>query len=442
MKRILLSLVLSIPFICSCDSLNIFGDANPGVSNVFDLEDLFGRWDVTKVKFSQNADMADWSFVETSITFNEAGSYEGVGYWGDGRGTYGIDGNVITTYVNLVPYIKYEVLSLDNNIALIKVSIMLSGQELWIECEKYINNIIIEQNGPFLDQETANMVLAKAYMTTRDFVFHQHCIEYNAIVGSRNEISPSSELIYTTMVRGNRAIRELNLIISSAQHAKITKPWASAYEASARVIRAFVFYNMVSLWGDVGYMDENFEYYPDSKYFRTDATELLNAEIESVKSCISGLESLLDNGHYEFLPDAANLLLAEMYMYLNDTSLAKTYLDKIATKDYAAEPIFSFDLDDLKAGKYSEYISLILKSGGSDLQIYRQSTVGLYKKEIAGALEDVVAEWSGEPQYGYWMALRRAGKAQDVTGCESYQLLMPIYSEIVNGSMIDQNPGY
>jgi hypothetical protein len=45
--------------------------------------------------------------------------------------------------------------------------------------------------------------------------------------------------------------------------------------------------------------------------------------------------------------------------------------------------------------------------------------------------------------YGYWAALKRMGKAQEVTGCFDYELLMPIpYIDILQNPNLSQNPNY
>ena len=45
--------------------------------------------------------------------------------------------------------------------------------------------------------------------------------------------------------------------------------------------------------------------------------------------------------------------------------------------------------------------------------------------------------------YGYWTALKRMGKAQTVTGCYDYELLMPIpANELALNPSMTQNPGY
>jgi len=48
-----------------------------------------------------------------------------------------------------------------------------------------------------------------------------------------------------------------------------------------------------------------------------------------------------------------------------------------------------------------------------------------------------------ESRYGYWAALKRLGKAQEMTGCYDYELLMPFpYQELLLNSKMAQNPGY
>lgn len=45
--------------------------------------------------------------------------------------------------------------------------------------------------------------------------------------------------------------------------------------------------------------------------------------------------------------------------------------------------------------------------------------------------------------YGYWAALKRLGKAQEVTGCDDHELLMPFsVREISSNPKLRQNPGY
>jgi hypothetical protein len=70
-------------------------------------------------------------------------------------------------------------------------------------------------------------------------------------------------------------------------------------------------------------------------------------------------------------------------------------------------------------------------------------TIDLNKDGIPD--EDVESFWhvSEYTDYGYWAFLKRIRKAQEITGCYDYELLMPIpYMEIINNSSLTQNTGY
>ena len=74
------------------------------------------------------------------------------------------------------------------------------------------------------------------------------------------------------------------------------------------------------------------------------------------------------------------------------------------------------------------------------------SKVGLMLPTIDPSLEGKIESYwllSNDLDYGYWAALKRMGKAQEVTGCFEHELLMPIpYEDILRNPNLTQNPGY
>jgi hypothetical protein len=79
------------------------------------------------------------------------------------------------------------------------------------------------------------------------------------------------------------------------------------------------------------------------------------------------------------------------------------------------------------------------------LPIYTAEYLALLQAEVKGNTKDLEKEWGTlpAPQYGYWAALKRLGKAQIVTGCFDYELLMPFpRNEITINPNLKQNPGY
>lgn len=70
-------------------------------------------------------------------------------------------------------------------------------------------------------------------------------------------------------------------------------------------------------------------------------------------------------------------------------------------------------------------------------------TIDLNKDGIPD--DEIESFWAASDQldYGYWAALKRMGKAQEVTGCYNHELLMPIpYMDIISNPNLTQNPGY
>ena len=78
----------------------------------------------------------------------------------------------------------------------------------------------------------------------------------------------------------------------------------------------------------------------------------------------------------------------------------------------------------------------------------------LYLKEAQGNTDGLETEWEEmiktseitgkkESCYGYWAALKRLGKAEEITGCYDYELLMPFsHEESIMNPKLQQNPGY
>lgn len=87
---------------------------------------------------------------------------------------------------------------------------------------------------------------------------------------------------------------------------------------------------------------------------------------------------------------------------------------------------------------------------GEYLPNYTSTEISLLSSEAladnATKSDELLTLWQkldSQPHWGYWAMLKRTGQAQQVTGCEEYELLMPIpYTEIVKNPNIKQNSGY
>lgn len=461
MKKFLFAL-FSIVMLNACD-INIYNDdpddpnnetnlETPSPEAVFERADLYGTWKITHAKFDEGAVMTEWEYEDTYATFKENGIYEGEGHWGNGEGTYSIEFNTITTFIDMTPYIEYEVLSLNENTAEIKATFMTTKQKVWIKCEKVeeLNeepSITYPSDNFYADENSAKAALSAAYGHLRTFELYQHYIEYNAINNERSVLSVTSPLIYETWAKAYLAINYSNNIIKGLNSIE-GQGWTASYNSHARAIRAFVYYNIAVLWGDVPYLDETYDAMQNPYPARTDKVAVLDNEIASLTSSMNDLEDLA-NGVTDFSKDAINILLAEMNLLKNAPTSAKTHLGCIDESSYNTTPAFCLSLEDINSGLtspddyFNNYKDLIWGSDLECINIYLGSTINLYASEANNDTDDILAQWSEHPQYGYWAALNRMGKAQEVTGCLAHELLMPIPdNELRNNLNMTQNAGY
>ena len=475
MKRIIF-ILLSILVVAACDidinfnkepdntdSSENLESGSPSEETPLERELICGTWKIIRAKYSEDAQLTEWEHEDTYATFKENGIYKGEGYWGSGEGTYSVSGRNITAYISNEPYIKYEVLDITESgdeedldlFAEIKITLVASEQNIWVTCKKVEDldakpeDSYISSDNLFTNENSAKMAVASAYGYMRDFELYQHFIEYNAINNQRSQLSVSSSLIEKAWETAYKTIKASNTVIKGLSTSD-QQEWTASYDCHARVIRAFVYYNLATLWGDVPYITES--NYNDMDALiagipRTNLTTILGEEITSVTQSMDELNDLA-SGSADFSKDAINLLLAEMCLYRKELASTKAYLNAINKDIYTGIPIFSISLTDINAGYsspsfYNQYKGLIWDEHAEHVNIYVASTIDLYRKEAENETASILAEWTSQPQYGYWAVLNRLGKAQEVTGCEAHETLMPIpESEMRNNRNMTQNAGY
>ena len=468
MKRIAL-ILLSILAVAACDiDINISKEpdntensenlesGNPSDESPLERELIYGTWKIIRAKYSEDAQLTTWEYEDTYATFKENGIYEGEGYYGNGEGTYSVSGRTITAYICNEPFIKYEVLDITESgdeedldlYAEIKITIVSSEQNIWITCKK-VEVLYIEPDNYFASENNAKAAIAFVYSYMRNFELYQHFIEYNALNNQREQLSVNSSLIEKAWTAAYKTINASNTVIGGLSTIEDQK-WTSSYDSHARAIRAFVYYNLITLWGDVPYMTES--NYDDMNALmagipRTNAMTILADEVISITQSMDKLNDL-SSGSDDFSTDAINLLLAEICLYRNELTSAKAHLSTINKDTYTDYPIFSLSLIDINAGMsapsfYNSYKGLIWNEYAEHVNIYIASTIDLYRKEAENETASIFTEWTSQPQYGYWTMLNRLGKAQEITGCKGHETLMPIPdSEMRNNRNMTQNTGY
>jgi hypothetical protein len=125
------------------------------------------------------------------------------------------------------------------------------------------------------------------------------------------------------------------------------------------------------------------------------------------------------------------MLKAEIELSLGRKDDAKNTLGGVSNNVYFG---FALPIVGETVGAEQEY-----------LPVYSASHRALYQKEATGNTDGLENEWVSmtDGRYGCWAALKRLGKAQEVTGCYDYELLMPYpYTELRLNSTLKQNPGY
>lgn len=123
-------------------------DSNELPSNIvnpsFDVEQLYGTWkmdkastdDVTYIDFDTFAKVKYGYSGSTTATFNKGTTYSGSGLFGNGSGTYDVNRNVITTYIDGKILYMYKVISLSNGQCKLIMSDTKSTTVLYFKCVK------------------------------------------------------------------------------------------------------------------------------------------------------------------------------------------------------------------------------------------------------------------------------------------------------------------
>ena len=155
MKNILRYVLISIiPWLLACCGKDN-GTETPTNTYSLNREDIIGCWKVIQAKYDEDAKMTDWAFEDTYASFEENGLYKGEGYFGNGEGTYSVAGNVITTKVDNVPYIVYEVTGLEGDKANLTATLQKNQLKIWMVCQR-VENIEVTPPSSITDETVFN----------------------------------------------------------------------------------------------------------------------------------------------------------------------------------------------------------------------------------------------------------------------------------------------
>lgn len=131
MKKLLFIMAMMLPLFtfigCSDDDEKKIPD---------EMKNIYGTWLLNQVDTGNGDGYVDWPMEETSATFNEDGTYSGSGYFGNGSGTYKLEGSTITCFVGGKEFVKYDIISLTENNCELRMYISGSDTDLKIKCRK------------------------------------------------------------------------------------------------------------------------------------------------------------------------------------------------------------------------------------------------------------------------------------------------------------------
>lgn len=130
---LLVSLVMCLGII-SCGDDDDDTGASPFKNFNYSYTQVVGTWKIQTYSNTVDGFYVLWSDGNTGAVFNANGTYRGFGSLGNGEGTFTASGNVIQTYVNGEPYLKYEIIELTGNTAKMYMSTAKSG--IYIICKK------------------------------------------------------------------------------------------------------------------------------------------------------------------------------------------------------------------------------------------------------------------------------------------------------------------
>lgn len=339
------------------------------------------------------------------------------------------------------PIYVYTLLSQNGDEVQVRVNGTLDDDlQAILTMKKEIDQATYDDTTTSIDKETVDKIIIGCYSYCIDFEKSQINLEkIRTTPSTTHNINSASQEIYNTWEAGYLAIRVVNTLLSySSNMSKLyTTQELNELLAEARFIRAFVYYNIAMLWGNVPLiLTPSVEI--GSSYSQSQQSEVINYCNQEINEIMQYLNPTDDK--IKINRDAARLLKAEIEMTLGNKMQALQTLNQINKETYEGN-ITSTN------GTIEKPVIWALRASSSEpyIPVYTNSHMLLFEKEISGNNEGLETEWQNTSfiNYGYWAALKRIGKANMVTGCYDYELLMPLpANEIANNPNIKQNLGY
>lgn len=459
----------------SGDRMTWDGTASNGVSfryiferesNVVPSEETFTKeiiagdfqWKVNSVSIKRGASS---KITEgKTIRFKEDGSCEG---FHSMENAWRINNGRIETYYKQTeePIYVYTLLSSNSDELLVRIDGTLDDnlQAEVLLIKDIIPNTITTEDNVFGSKEQIKAILNSCYAACTEFETWQ--LKLEGIRLNRNtvhRISSGSTEVYNTWMYAYQTINRINLVLEKedAVLGIMDNQDGKALIAELRALRAFVNYNLGMLFGNVPLLTKVLAD-NDNQITQSGQAEVFQFAYDEINSVLDDLLPAFEqeNAQAYFNKDVGLMLKAELSMALGNKAQATATLNQIEKSRYYNTRSASSSLD-------RSYIWALHTQQNTYCPVYTVMHTNLYLYENSGSKEgldlptidlnkdgkpdeDVESFWhvSEYTDYGYWAALKRMGKAQEVTGCYDYELLMPIPSQDISFyPNFKQNPGY
>lgn len=295
---------------------------------------------------------------------------------------------------------------------------------------------VVEEN-IWINKNDLQGILSSCYLNSLEFESYQLILE-GLRTGDKetvHTITPDNNTLSNTYSSACKVINRVNYLITNIpsllEHdPTFTNEEMQSYLAEAKCLRAFAYYNLAMLWGRVLIITKPLlsTYNVAEEQLNISPSEQNQVYVFAYNDICEALGQLPTSYATEnetkarFTQNAGRMLKAEIELSLGRYDDAKNTLNSAGNT-----------------------ISFGFITQEQSIPVYSPNYLTLLKKEAEGNINGLEEEWGNltESKYGYWAALKRLGKAQEVTGCFDYELLMPYpYIELRYYPNLTQNPGY
>ncbi|HLT81568.1 MAG TPA: RagB/SusD family nutrient uptake outer membrane protein [Cyclobacteriaceae bacterium] len=160
--------------------------------------------------------------------------------------------------------------------------------------------------------------------------------EYQAF--NENEVLPNNLEIASLWTDFYRTIYQANAIIEGLATSNIHPALSQQLRAEALFIRAYAYFIMVNIWGEVPLVTGT-DYLVNTALVRVPVDEVYDLVIQDLRECQASLPEGYLGDRVRANQSAATALLARVYLYLEDWNNAEIEASKVIDSDlYALEP--------------------------------------------------------------------------------------------------------